>query len=100
MSIGGRVATVEHFKDISDPRVDATKDHVLRGIIVKAVCAVICGADDWVEIEQCKVYPTVKTQKGASYQWVGFHLGKRSGLGFGRRVTGEDDWCCRTESSG
>jgi len=40
-----------HFKDVIDPRVERTKDHSLLDIITIAVCAVICGADDWANIE-------------------------------------------------
>jgi len=39
------------FAEVSDPRVERTKEHYLLDIIVIAVCAVICGADNWVEIE-------------------------------------------------
>src|SRR5918998_6521909 len=41
-----------HFAALSDPRMDRTKHHALQDIIVIAVCAVICGADSWVEIEE------------------------------------------------
>ncbi len=41
----------EHFEHIKDPRVERSKEDGLLDIIVIAVCAVICGADDWVEIE-------------------------------------------------
>lgn len=40
-----------HFADIEDPRVERTRRHELLDIIVIAVCAVICGADDWVDVE-------------------------------------------------
>jgi predicted transposase YbfD/YdcC len=40
------------FADIQDPRVDRTKLHKLQDIIIIAICAVICGAEDWVDIEQ------------------------------------------------
>jgi predicted transposase YbfD/YdcC len=39
------------FGQVTDPRVERTKEHVLLDIIVIAVCGVICGADNWVEIE-------------------------------------------------
>ena len=41
----------EHFSKVSDPRKDRTKDHKLIDIIVIAICAVICGAEGWVDIE-------------------------------------------------
>lgn len=40
-----------HFSEVTDPRVERTRDHLLLDIIVIAVCGVICGADNWVEIE-------------------------------------------------
>jgi predicted transposase YbfD/YdcC len=41
----------EYFAEVSDPRVDRTKLHLLMDILVIAICAVICGADTWVEME-------------------------------------------------
>lgn len=40
----------EHFARVADPRVERTKRHVLIDILVIAICAVICGADDWVAV--------------------------------------------------
>jgi predicted transposase YbfD/YdcC len=42
----------ESFRKIQDPRVDRTKLHKLMDIIIIAICAVICGAEGWGEIEQ------------------------------------------------
>src|SRR5258708_3356676 len=42
----------ERFSALGDPREERTKLHELLYIITIAICAVICGADDWVEIEQ------------------------------------------------
>jgi predicted transposase YbfD/YdcC len=39
------------FEGLEDPRVERTKLHQLLDIITIAICAVICGADDWAEIE-------------------------------------------------
>jgi predicted transposase YbfD/YdcC len=45
------VATVaEHFADLEDARADNVS-HRLLDVIVIAICAVICGADSWVEVE-------------------------------------------------
>ena len=41
---------VDHFEGLEDPRIDRTKRHKLIDIIVIAICAVICGADGWVDI--------------------------------------------------
>jgi predicted transposase YbfD/YdcC len=40
-----------HFGQLKDPRVERTKRHKLLDIIVITVCGVICGADDWVNLE-------------------------------------------------
>jgi len=40
-----------HFSRVKDPRIDRTKRHGLLEIIIIAICAVICGADSWVDIE-------------------------------------------------
>ena len=42
---------LEGFMTISDPRSEKGRKHPLVNILVIAVCAVICGADNWVEIE-------------------------------------------------
>jgi predicted transposase YbfD/YdcC len=40
-----------HFRKIKDPRIDRRKKHELLDIIVIALCAVVCGAKDWQQIE-------------------------------------------------
>jgi predicted transposase YbfD/YdcC len=42
----------DHFAALDDPRVERTKRHGLLGIVAVALCAVVCGADTWVEVEQ------------------------------------------------
>lgn len=44
-------AIEEHFSKVSDPRVDRTKEHKLIDMIAIAICAVICGAEGWTDIE-------------------------------------------------
>ena len=44
-------AIEEHFSKVSDPRIDRTKEHKLIDIIAIGICAVICGAEGWVDIE-------------------------------------------------
>jgi len=40
-----------YFAAIEDPRVERTRRYELLDIIVIAICAVICSADDWVDVE-------------------------------------------------
>ena len=44
-------AIEQHFSKVSDPRVDRTKEHKLMDMVVIAICAVICGAEGWTDIE-------------------------------------------------
>lgn len=41
----------EHFRQVKDPRQHHS-DHLLIEIIIIAICAVICGADSWVEVAE------------------------------------------------
>lgn len=43
-------AIEEHFGSVSDPRAE-NASHQLLDIIVIAICAVICGADNWEDVE-------------------------------------------------
>ena len=45
------IAFADYFADLPDPRVDRTKLHALTDILVIAVCAVLCGADTFEEVE-------------------------------------------------
>ena len=45
------LSLMEHFSLLPDPRIDRTKAHQLNDIIVTTICAVICGADSWVDVE-------------------------------------------------
>lgn len=47
-----RLGIQHYFADLPDPRVERTKRHQLLDIITIAVCAVIAGADSFVDIEQ------------------------------------------------
>lgn len=42
---------IEHFSNITDPRVDRTKRHKLIDILVIAICGIICGAESWEDFE-------------------------------------------------
>jgi predicted transposase YbfD/YdcC len=52
MSRPAPTSIVAHFRRIPDPRVRRTRRHALVDILVITLCAVICGADDWVSIAQ------------------------------------------------
>lgn len=45
-----RASIMEHFSDLPDPRINRRKRHLLSDVLVIALCAVVSGADDFVEI--------------------------------------------------
>ncbi len=45
------LALLSHFSALEDPRVPRTRLHSLPSILGIALCAVICGAEGWVEME-------------------------------------------------
>lgn len=40
-----------HFGDLPDPRVVGRCDHKLKDIVIIAICAVLCSAETWEEVE-------------------------------------------------
>ena len=45
-----RTSISEHFATLSDPRTARGREHRLIDILTITLCAVICGADDWVAV--------------------------------------------------
>lgn len=43
---------IEYFADLADPRIEDRCDHKLIDILFIAVCAVICGADGFTDMEE------------------------------------------------
>jgi predicted transposase YbfD/YdcC len=39
------------FAGLKDPRVNRTKKHSLLDILAIAICAIVCGADGWTQVE-------------------------------------------------
>jgi hypothetical protein len=46
---GGSI--LEHFAGVEDPRIERCEEHSLLNILTIAICAVICGADSWTDVE-------------------------------------------------
>ena len=51
MKLKPKITIADHFTQMEDPRIERTKRHQLIDIVTIAICAVICGADTWVDIE-------------------------------------------------
>ena len=52
MSTPPMISTRDHFAALEDPRIDRQKRHQLLDLVVLSICAVLCGADGWVAIEE------------------------------------------------
>lgn len=50
MTVNTELSLISHFEQVKDPR-NLGAGHLLIDIIIVAVCAVICGANTWVEVE-------------------------------------------------
>jgi hypothetical protein len=52
MKLKPKITLIDHFSKLTDPRIERTKEHKLIDILTIAICGMICGADNWVAIEQ------------------------------------------------
>jgi predicted transposase YbfD/YdcC len=50
MAEAGVGSIEQHFGQVRDPRIERTKRHKLIDLLVIAICAAICGAEDWVAV--------------------------------------------------
>jgi predicted transposase YbfD/YdcC len=48
----GMVAICSKFEKLTDPRIERSKQHKLIDMVTIALCAGICGADSWVDVER------------------------------------------------
>jgi hypothetical protein len=60
-----------HFAELEDPRIERSKEHLLLDIVGIAICAVICGADSWVDME---------AYGEAKQEWLGQFLALPNGI--------------------
>lgn len=64
---------IAFFSELEDPRIDRTKRHSLMDIVTIAICAVVCGADSWVDVEQFG---------NSKREWLGSFLEIPNGIPF------------------
>ena len=62
---------LEHFADLNDPRIERSKEHLLKDIRSIAILAIISGADGWVAIE---------AYGHAKYEWLKSFLELANGI--------------------
>ena len=46
-----KLSLIEHFKDLSDPRVNRTKDHDLIDVLIIAICCLLCAGEGFNDME-------------------------------------------------
>ena len=51
MKLQPKITIADHFAGLEDPRSEQTKPHQLIDMITISICALIGGADTWVDIE-------------------------------------------------
>ena len=51
MKLTPKITIADHFSDLEYPRIERTQHHQLIDIITISICAVIGGADTWVDID-------------------------------------------------
>lgn len=71
MKLKPKYTIAEHFDDIEDIRIERGKKHQLIDIITIAICAVVCGADGWIDIEMYGI---------ARKKWLGEFLSLPNGI--------------------
>lgn len=66
-----QLSLLEHFKTLSDPRVDRTKDHDLIDVLIIAICTLLCGGESFNDMEDFG---------DAKHDWFKTFLGLRNGI--------------------
>ena len=51
MDVPALATVADSFVDLPDPRTGPAVRHELLDVVTIAVCAVLCGADTWVDVE-------------------------------------------------
>lgn len=47
-----KLTLIEHLKEITDPRVDRTRDHDLIDVLVIAICTLLCAGESFNDMEE------------------------------------------------
>jgi hypothetical protein len=62
---------LEHSVNLNDPRIERSKEHLLKDVIAIAILAIISGANEWVAIE---------AYGHAKYEWLKSFLKLAKGI--------------------
>ena len=70
---------IKHLAQLSDPRIDRSKRHALGDILIISICALLCGAEGFAEMEEFG-----KAQRAWLGRWLELPRGIPSHDTFGR----------------
>ncbi len=65
------ISLIQHFSVIVDPRIERGKEHRLIDVILIALCAMLCGAETFVDFEDFG---------RAKYEWLATFLALHNGI--------------------
>lgn len=51
MQVEAKISLIEHFQELTDPRVNRTKYHKLIDILIIALCTLLCGGEGFNDME-------------------------------------------------
>src|SRR5688500_9500167 len=71
MNLNLKKSLIEHLATITDPRVNRTRDHELIDVLVLAICALLCRAETFNEMEDFG---------NAKYEWFKTFLSLPNGI--------------------
>src|SRR5580698_4988583 len=66
-----KLSLIEHFEKLPDQRVNRTKDHDLIDVVIIALCALLCAAESFYDMEEFGL---------AKQDWFKTFLGLRNGI--------------------
>jgi DDE_Tnp_1-associated len=74
-------SVARHFEVLKDPCAQHRIEHLLIDIVVITICAVICGAESWPEIEKYdlakQVWLKTLLELAMERDWGGVEVGKQ-----------------------
>ena len=52
MTVDAPSGLLRYFSELKDPRMNRTRRHLLSDILTISICAFICGANGWTQVEE------------------------------------------------
>ena len=52
MTVDAPSGLLRYFSELEDPRMNRTRRHPLTDILTISICAFVCGANGWTQVEE------------------------------------------------